>query len=149
MAIGGGLRLYQLRDVAVSPNAPERSRAATDVDNIFLSCDLVTLQLSTASPSPSPSPSTSPSASPSSSPSSSPTASPVSSPTQSPTSAPSTSPAPSSTSSPTSTSTSIAQATPVATTTTSQLPAAGVGAPTILGMLLAAILLAGALILAL
>lgn len=72
IALGTAFRLYQLKTTPITPVAPGFSKASGgDIDQ-KVSCDLLTIPLSTPEASPSTSPAASPSVSPSASPSTSP-----------------------------------------------------------------------------
>jgi cytoskeletal protein RodZ len=128
IAIFTAIRLYQLRQQAVAPTAPEsKPQAAAPV-----SCQALTFTLETPTPTPSGTPTVTPTGTPTETPTSTPTATPTSTATATPTS--------------TATSTPIAQASPTAGPS---LPTAGTSWPTILGIGTGIILLFGALLLAL
>lgn len=119
VAVYTAIRLYQLRQEAVAPTAPEESEAAAPITE---ECSQLVFTITQESPSPSPSPSPTESPSPSPSPTASPTASPTTSP--------------------------IAQASP-SPTEEAALPEAGVSYPTIVGAGAGIILILLSLLLAL
>ena len=124
VAIFTAYRLYQLRQQAVAPTAPESKPEAAAPQ----ACTALTFTITLESPSPSPSPEESPSPSPGVSPSPSPSPEVSPSPTATPTSSP------------------IAQASPTAEPS---LPEAGTSWPTIVGLGVGILLLLGSLLLAL
>jgi len=146
VAIFTAIRLYQLRQQAVAPTAPESKPEAAAPQ----ACTALTFTISTPTGSPTPTPTKTPTGSPTATPTGSPTATPTGSPTATPTGSPTATP----TSSP------IVQASPTATATASpvaqasptaepSLPEAGTSWPTILGISLGILLLLGSLLLAL
>lgn len=124
VAIFTAIRLYQLRQQAVAPTAPESTPAAAAPQT--QACTQLAFTISAEEPSPTPTPTGSPSPSPGESPTASPTASPTGSPTSSP----------------------IAQASP-SPTAEPELPEAGVSYPTVVGAAAGAILILFSLLLAL
>ena len=128
VAIFTAYRLYQLRQQAVAPTAPESKPEAAAPQ----SCTALTFTLSTPTGSPTATPT------PTSTPSGTPTATPTGSPTATPT------PTPSQTA--TATSSPVAQASPTAEPS---LPEAGTSWPTIVGLGVGILLLLGSLLLAL
>jgi outer membrane biosynthesis protein TonB len=149
------MRLYQLRQQSVAPNAPE-SKPKADV--IPISCQILTFSLSpTFTPTPTPT------AAPTRTPTPTPTAAPTRTPTPTPTAAPTTqptatstptpeltsTPTPELTSTPTPTPRQTATATPNSPTQTPSLPDAGISTPTTLGIIIGVALIIISLALAL
>lgn len=130
IAIFTAVRLYQLRGEPVAPTAPESKPAASNLVLPPVACTQLAFSLTTTTPTPTVTPT----------PTSTVTATPTPTPTATPTPTPTATP----TSSPTSTPTQIART----TSTPESLPAAGIATPTLLGIGLGAILLLGALLLA-
>jgi cytoskeletal protein RodZ len=142
IAIFTAIRLYQLRQQAVAPTAPESKPQAAAPQ----SCSALTFSLSTPTPTPTGTPGKSPTPTPTGPATPTPTGTPTESPTGTPTSTPT------STATTTPTATSTATGTPIAQGTSTpapSLPTAGTSWPTVLGIGTGLILLVGALILAL
>lgn len=138
IAIFTAVRLYQLRSEPVAPTAPESKPAASNVVLHPVACTQLVFSLTTPTPTPTKRPTPTPTVTPTPTPTASATSTPT--PTATATPAPTATP----TSSPTSTPTQIAKA----TSTPESLPAAGIATPTLVGIGLGAILLLGALVLA-
>ena len=148
VAIFTAYRLYQLRQQAVAPTAPESKPKAAVPE----ACTALTFTIATPTPggSPTPTPTTtgSPTATPSGSPTATPTATSTSSPTATATATPTRSPIAQVSPTATSTAGPLAQASPGATAQPS-LPDAGTSWPTIVGLGIGVLLLLGSLLLAL
>src|SRR3989344_2016466 len=134
VAIFTAIRLYQLRSVPVAPTAPSSEPHAetgspTSTPCEYGSCTKLTFTIATPTPT-----GTS---------TSSPTATPTGTPTSTPTDTPTSTPTSSSTSTPTSSSTSTPSTSAPSQSPTSQpeLPQAGVGLPTLVGIGLGGLLL--------
>ena len=136
VAIFTAVRLYQLRQRAVAPTAPESVPEAAPPK----ACTALTFTLTTETPTPTPTGT----ATATPTPTPTPTATATSTPTPTPTGTATPTPTP------TATTTSIAQATTTATpTATPTLPVAGVSGPTLFGLALGGILIVIAVLLAL
>ena len=132
VAIFTAYRLYQLRQQAVAPTAPESKPKAAVPE----ACTALTFTLTTPTGSPTATPTATPTGSPTATPTGSPTATPTATPTKTPTPTPTA----------TVTSSPIAQASPTAQPS---LPEAGTSWPTIVGIGIGVLLLIGSLLLAL
>ncbi|OGM22730.1 hypothetical protein A2961_03095 [Candidatus Woesebacteria bacterium RIFCSPLOWO2_01_FULL_39_21] len=142
VAIFTAIRLYQLRSVPVAPTAPSSEPHAetgspTSTPCEYGSCTKLTFTIAT--PTPTGTSTSSPTATPTGTPTSTPTDTPTSTPTGSSTATPTSS----STSTPTSSSTSTPSTSAPSQSPTSQpeLPQAGVGLPTLVGIGLGGLLL--------
>lgn len=127
VAVFTAVRLYQLRQEAVAPTAPEEPEAAAPE-----SCTALTFTITQESPTPTPTESPTPTG----------TGSPTPTPTESPTATPTST----ATATATPTSTAVAEASP---TTEPELPEAGVSYPTIIGSAVGILLILISLVLAL
>ena len=122
IAIFTAIRLYQLRNVSVSPNVPESQPAAVDTVSRCKPLSFAVACAATPTPTPTPTPTAEPTEEPTPTPTPEPTATPT------PTAGATATAVPTPTRTPIATSTSVAQTTPL------PVPATGLNWPSILGI---------------